>query len=68
LKGSFRYGPGDYKLAIQLLGSNRVQVESLITHEFPFSEAEEAFKNVLNRVGIKTVIFGPGVDRSLANR
>jgi L-iditol 2-dehydrogenase len=68
LKGSFRYGPGDYKLAIQLLGSNRVQVESLITHEFPFSEAEEAFKNVLNRVGIKTVIFGPGVDRSLADR
>lgn len=68
LKGSFRYGPGDYKLAIQLLDSNRVRLESLITHEFSFAEAEEAFKNVANRAGIKTVIYGPGVDRSLADR
>ncbi|KAB5546892.1 chaperonin 10-like protein, partial [Coniochaeta sp. 2T2.1] len=66
LKGSFRYGPGDYKLAIQLLASNRVRLESLITHEFPFEDAEQAFKNVASRAGIKTVIFGPGVDRSLA--
>ena len=67
LKGSFRYGPGDYKLAIQLLDSNRVRLESLITHEFSFAEAEEAFKNVANRAGIKTVIYGPGVDRSQAD-
>jgi L-iditol 2-dehydrogenase len=67
LKGSFRYGPGDYKLAIQLLDSGRVRMESLITHEFAFAEAEEAFKNVANRAGIKTVIYGPGVDRSLAH-
>jgi L-iditol 2-dehydrogenase len=67
LKGSFRYGPGDYKLAIQLMDSNRVRLESLITHEFSFAEAEEAFKNVANRAGIKTVIYGPGVDRSLAD-
>lgn len=64
LKGSFRYGPGDYKLAVQLLDSNRVRLESLITHEFSFEEAEEAFKNVASRAGIKTVIFGPGVDRA----
>lgn len=68
LKGSFRYGPGDYKLAIQLLASNRVRVESLITHEFSFDKAEEAFKNVANRAGIKTIIFGPGVDGRLAGR
>jgi L-iditol 2-dehydrogenase len=66
LKGSFRYGPGDYKLAVQLLDSNRVRLESLITHDFSFVEAEEAFRNVANRAGIKTVIYGPGVDRSLA--
>ncbi|KAI4596407.1 hypothetical protein KJ359_005537 [Pestalotiopsis sp. 9143b] len=68
LKGSFRYGPGDYKLAIQLLASNRVRVDSLITHEFSFDRAEEAFKNVANRAGIKTIIFGPGVDASLVGR
>ncbi|KAK4151689.1 hypothetical protein C8A00DRAFT_45138 [Chaetomidium leptoderma] len=68
LKGSFRYGPGDYKLAIQLLDSNRVRLGSLITHDFSFAEAEEAFKNVANRAGIKTVIYGPGVDRSVGEK
>lgn len=68
LKGSFRYGPGDYKLAIQLLDSNRVRLESLITHEFSFAEAEDAFKNVADRTGIKTLIYGPGIDGSLADR
>jgi L-iditol 2-dehydrogenase len=66
LKGSFRYGSGDYKLAIDLLASNRVRLESLITHEFAFEEAERAFENVAGRAGIKSVIYGPGVDRSLA--
>jgi L-iditol 2-dehydrogenase len=66
LKGSFRYGPGDYKLAIQLLDSNRVRLHSLITHEFAFSDAEQAFTNVANRVGIKSLIYGSGVDRTFA--
>ncbi|CAN9393217.1 unnamed protein product [Alternaria alternata] len=66
LKGSFRYGPGDYKLAIQLLESKRVRLDSLITHEFAFSDAERAFTNVANRVGIKSLIYGPGIDRTFA--
>ena len=66
LKGSFRYGPGDYKLAIELLNSRRIQLEDLITHEFSFSEAEQAFTNVAGRAGIKTVIYGPGADRTMA--
>jgi L-iditol 2-dehydrogenase len=66
LKGSFRYGPGDYKLAIELLQSGRVLVQDLITHEFAFDDAEKAFVNVSQRVGIKTIIYGPGIDaRSL---
>jgi L-iditol 2-dehydrogenase len=44
-KGSFRYGPGDYRTAI---------------------EAEDAFKNVVSRAGIKSVIYGPGVDEHVA--
>ncbi|BCS14890.1 hypothetical protein ALUC_70123A [Aspergillus luchuensis] len=61
-KGSFRYGPGDYKLAIGLLSSGRVRVDGLVTHEFDFEKAEGAFKNVVARKGIKSVIYGPSVD------
>jgi L-iditol 2-dehydrogenase len=66
LKGSFRYGPGDYRLAIELLSSRRICVGGLITHTFKFSDAELAFKNVQSRQGIKTVIYGPGVDEGQA--
>lgn len=61
-KGSFRYGPGDYKLAIGLLGSKRVNVDRLVTHTYEFSRAQEAFKNVVSRNGIKSVIYGPALD------
>jgi L-iditol 2-dehydrogenase len=65
LKGSFRYGPGDYELAVELLSSQRVDLRDMITHQFQFEEAEKAFMNVLGRNGIKTIIYGPGVDASL---
>lgn len=67
-KGSFRYGPGDFQLAIGLLNSRRVKLDGLITHEFSFSEAEDAFKNVAGRSGIKSVIYGPGFDAETANK
>ncbi|KAH7072266.1 chaperonin 10-like protein [Paraphoma chrysanthemicola] len=63
LKGSFRYGPGDYKLAIELLNSRRICLEDLITHEYRFEDAEKAFVNVAAKTGIKTIILGPGVDQ-----
>jgi L-iditol 2-dehydrogenase len=59
LKGSFRYGPGDYKTAIALLSSKRIRLEDLVTHEYEFLEAEKAFNNVKERNGIKTIIHGP---------
>lgn len=65
-KGSFRYGPGDYQTAIGLLNSRRVKLEGLVTHQFSFAEAEAAFKNVASRAGIKSVIYGTGVDEQLA--
>lgn len=67
LKGSFRYGPGDYQLAVELLSSQRVSLRDMVTHEFRFQEAEKAFTNVLGRKGIKTIIYGPGVDASLVD-
>ncbi|GFG07273.1 probable D-xylulose reductase A [Aspergillus udagawae] len=65
-KGSFRYGPGDYRTAIELLHSRRIRLDGLVTHEFPFTHAEDAFKNVVSRAGIKSVIYGPGVDEHVA--
>ncbi|CAG7942188.1 unnamed protein product [Penicillium olsonii] len=66
-KGSFRYGPGDFQLAIGLLDSRRVRLDGLVTHEFEFAQAENAFENVAGRAGIKSVIYGPGVDEKAAN-
>jgi L-iditol 2-dehydrogenase len=60
-KGSFRYGPGDYKMAIELLNSKKVSVKELITHTYEFSRGEEAFEAVSRRQGIKSIIYGPGV-------
>lgn len=65
-KGCFRYGPGDFKLAVGLLNSKRINLDGIVTHEYPFSQVEDAFKNVLGRAGIKTVIYGPEVDESMA--
>jgi L-iditol 2-dehydrogenase len=60
-RGSFRYGPGDYKLAIALVASGRVNLDGFVTQIFAFSEAQEAFETVLQKHGIKSVICGPGV-------
>jgi len=58
-KGSFRYGSGDYKLAVGLVSSGVVDVKKLITGTVKFEDAEEAFKNVKAGKGIKVLIAGP---------
>lgn len=58
-KGSFRYKSGDYKLAIELVISGRVDVKRLITSTVVFEDAEEAFRNVKAGKGIKILIAGP---------
>lgn len=58
VKGLFRYGAGDYQLAINLLADKRVNVEQLITGKFKFEEGERAFENVAAVQGIKTIIEG----------
>jgi D-xylulose reductase len=65
LKGSWRYGSGDYPLAIDLVARGLVDLKPLLTHQFPFERALEAFE--LTREGkdkdgkpvIKCVIHGP---------
>ncbi|KAH9938211.1 xylitol dehydrogenase [Fomitopsis serialis] len=66
-KGSFRYGPGDYPLAIALAAQGKIDLKALVTHRYTFDEAVEAFQTT--RLGksadgkgvIKAVISGPGV-------
>ncbi|RMY71581.1 hypothetical protein D0863_05068, partial [Hortaea werneckii] len=61
-QGSFRYGPGDYKLAIACVASGRVNLDGFVTQTFPFLEAQGAFETMLQKQGIKSVIWGPGVE------
>jgi len=58
-KGSFRYGSGDYKLAVELVSTGKVDVKSLITSTVKFEDAEDAFKSVKAGKGIKVLIAGP---------
>ncbi|KAF2839225.1 GroES-like protein [Patellaria atrata CBS 101060] len=59
LKGSFRYGSGDYALAVDLVGSGRLSVKELITGQVKFEDAEKAFEDVKAGKGIKILIEGP---------
>lgn len=59
MKGSFRYGSGDYKLAVELVASGKVDVKKLITGTVKFEDAEQAFKDVKAGKGIKCLIAGP---------
>jgi D-xylulose reductase len=66
-KGSFRYGPGDYPLAIALVSQGKIDLKPLVTHRFTFEEATAAFKATRAGKGedgkgvIKAIISGPGV-------
>jgi D-xylulose reductase len=58
-KGSFRYGAGDYALAIELVAQGKVDVKKLISGVVDFKDAESAFKKVKEGEVIKILIKGP---------
>ncbi|KLJ12885.1 L-iditol 2-dehydrogenase [Blastomyces silverae] len=58
VRGSFRYGSGDYKLALTLVGEGKVDVKKLVTGVVAFEEAEKAILDVKGGKGIKTLIRG----------
>jgi len=68
MKGSFRYGPGDYPLAIALVAQGKVDLKPLVSHRFPFEESYLAFQTTRNGKSedgkgvIKVIISGPDVD------
>ena len=59
VKGSFRYGPGDYPTAVGLCSKGVIDVKKLITKKVNFDDAEEAFNDIKDGKGIKVLIEGP---------
>jgi len=65
IKGSFRYGPGDYQLAIALVAQSKINLKPLVTHRYTFGDAGLAFAATKSGVGpdgkgvIKVMISGP---------
>ncbi|GAA6040119.1 hypothetical protein JCM8097_002036 [Rhodosporidiobolus ruineniae] len=65
MKGSFRYGPGVYDLALNLVSRGAVNLKPIISHRFTFAQALDGFKANHSGVGpdgkpvIKAVIAGP---------
>ncbi|GAP89477.1 putative D-xylulose reductase A [Rosellinia necatrix] len=58
LKTAFRYAPGDYDIALELLSSRKVVVEPLISSTVPFEHAAEAWEKTSRGEGIKNLIEG----------
>ncbi|KAJ4257488.1 hypothetical protein NW762_008612 [Fusarium torreyae] len=56
MKTSFRYAPGDYEIALELIESGKVSVSSLISNIVPFEQAPEAWKKTMRGEGIKNLI------------
>ena len=56
--GAFRYGAGDFEIALGFLEKGAIPVKELITKIFPFENAMEAWKTTKRGEGIKTLIQG----------
>lgn len=56
--GCFRYGPGDYELAMHLLEDEKLSVKELISSIVPFEKATEAWEKTKKGEGIKNLING----------
>ncbi|KIY02415.1 uncharacterized protein Z520_02553 [Fonsecaea multimorphosa CBS 102226] len=59
VRGSFRYGPGDYAMAVDLVAGGKIDVKRLISRKVGFEEAEQAFEDVRLGKAIKVLIEGP---------
>jgi len=67
IKASFRYGYGDYPLAIALVSQGKINLKPLVTHRYSFLDAKSAFqatrtgKGEDGKVLVKAIISGPDV-------
>jgi D-xylulose reductase len=62
LHGCFRYGPGDFRIALDMLALNKIDVKDLITAILPFERATDAWEMTRMGQGIKNLIRGPGLE------
>lgn len=58
IRGSFRYGPGDFPLAVKLWSQGSVNLKPLISSITPFERATEAWDKTARGEGIKNLIAG----------
>ena len=58
VRGSFRYGAGDYELAVGILEKGSIDVNPLISSLTPFERATEAWEKTSRGEGIKNLIQG----------
>ena len=59
MKGCFRYFGGDFKIALDLISEGKVAAKELITKQFDFEQATEAWETTKRGEGIKNLIHGP---------
>ena len=57
-RGCFRYGAGDYELAVKLVDEGRVKVKALLSSVTRFEDATEAWEKTSRGEGIKNLIEG----------
>lgn len=57
-RGCFRYGAGDYELAVKLITKGLVQVKPMISSVTPFEDATKAWDKTARGEGIKNFIEG----------
>lgn len=60
LVGTLMYAAGDFPAALELVRDGRVQVEPLITHRFPLTQAAKAFATADSRQGALKVLVEVG--------
>ncbi|KAJ5581092.1 hypothetical protein N7450_007393 [Penicillium hetheringtonii] len=60
VKGCFRYGPGDYRMALDLALTRKIELKTFITRVVPFEKATQAWEITRRGEGIKTLIRGVG--------
>jgi D-xylulose reductase len=58
VRGCFRYGAGDYELAVGLLEKGLIGVKPLISSVTPFEKSKEAWEKTGRGEGIKNLIQG----------
>ncbi len=56
LQGSFSHTWATWEAVLQLIESGDIRMEPMITHRFPLSQWEEAFRLVDSKVAVKVVI------------